>query len=255
MIRGVLVTARCRSERMPNKCLLPFPDEPVIKHVLDRAQGLGMNVVLCTTHEPADDELAQLATHFGYEVYRGHPTNKIRRWADAVSLNGLDAVHLIDADDPFFDVCEAHDSLDWLTSEQLDLVRTSNRSDFGMASVGTSISASFLTAVAARVASLNSDDLDVIPWDLVLRDGDHVKIMPDRYLGVLDSNARLTLDYPEDYEMLLLLTRRFGPNTCRFRIERYLQENPAVSKVNLWRSKDFLARQHDQRAGFSGGSE
>lgn len=247
------MTARCLSERLPNKCLLPFPNAPVITHVLQRARGVGIDVVLCTTLDASDDELVRIATSSGYEAFRGHPTNKIRRWADASSHYRFDAVHLIDADDPYFDICEIRDSLQWLKSEQLDLVRTSHRSDSGMASVGTSTSASFIAELAIRVSALRSDDLDVIPWDLLLRDSDRVEVMPDRYLGSLSTTARLTLDYVEDYEMLLMLAQRFGPNACRFEIERYLANVPAVSEVNLWRSRDFSNRQERQRAEFSGG--
>lgn len=255
MNQGLLVTVRCRSERLPNKCLLPFPDAPVIEHVLHRARGVGIDVLLCTTHDSSDNELVQIATSSGYEAFRGHPTNKIRRWADAVSHFRFNAVHLIDADDPYFDLCEVRDSIDWLISEQLDLVHTSQRSNGGMASVGTSLSAGFLADLAMRVTTLKTDNLDVIPWDLLLRDGDRVEVMPDRYLGGLNMNARLTLDYMEDYEMLLMLARKFGPESSRFEVERYLARTPAVPKVNLWRSTDFLARQASQRAGFSGGSK
>ena len=250
MSRGILVTARTVSSRLQEKCLLPFPQVPVISHVLERAQHVGCEVILCTTNDHSDDKLASWATAKGWPVVRGHPTNKIQRWSDAAERFDISYAHVLDGDDPFFDSEEIAESLNWLEERSLDLVRRSRRSDAGMASVGDSFSRNFLRVLSRRTLELRSVDLDVVPWKKLLSLQDKVKQMPDRDLGLLKEPVRLTLDYDEDYQMLLAIATALGPSASRFAVERFLKDNTKLAQINGFRSEDFRSRQAAQLEAF-----
>ena len=250
MSLGILVTVRSASHRLAKKCLLPFPENPVIAHVMNRAKQIGLPIVLCTTKDTSDDELCEWAKDTSLLIHRGHTVNKINRWYEASTHYRFSHVHVLDADDPFFDYNEVQDSISWLVQDELSMIRTSKQSDAGMASVGTSMSQQFLRILNERTDGLNSNDLDVVPWNLLLSKRDSVLTMPDRDLGLLKGTVRLTLDYPEDYEFLVELARALGPEASRFAVEHYISQHLHLTEINSARTADFLDRQLRQRENF-----
>lgn len=246
----MLVTARTKSSRLSGKCLLPFGSTNVIRHVMTRAAQVGVPIILCTTDHANDDFLAEQVASLGYRVFRGDSDNKLVRWADAAEWSNASTVHALDADDPFFDPSEVRDSLLLLEHEQLGMLRTSPRSDHGMASVGTSFSRTFLTDLAERSRGLAHNDLDVVPWDRLVRCTDAVDAMPNRDLGVLVRDVRLTLDYQDDYEMLRVIANALAPTATRLQVERFLSKHPELAMVNAHRTASFLENQARQRESF-----
>ena len=52
------ITVRTQtSSRLPKKCLLPFGQGNVIEHIIERALFYGLDPIVCTTDQPADDVL------------------------------------------------------------------------------------------------------------------------------------------------------------------------------------------------------
>jgi spore coat polysaccharide biosynthesis protein SpsF len=66
-----VLTARVASARMPGKMLLDVDGKPLIVHVVRRLSRLPGRLVLATTTEPEDDELARLGKREGIPVFRG----------------------------------------------------------------------------------------------------------------------------------------------------------------------------------------
>lgn len=219
----------------------------VLAHVLQRASLLREQVFLCTSEHPDDDQLEAEARRLGVPSFRGHPINKLRRWADAARYASATSVHLLDGDDPFFDPSEVTDSLSFLRNSPIHLLRTSQQSDRGMASVGTSLQVDLLLELARRSDSLTHQDVDTIPWEALVPRDAACKRMPDRRLGWLTSDARLTLDYPEDLQLLQEIAEQLSWSESRSEIERFLAARPDLLKVNAGRTLDFLERQDRQR--------
>jgi hypothetical protein len=133
------------------------------------------------------------------------------------------------------------ESIQALISGQLELIRTSNRSDSGFASVGMTVSAEFLQRLSMRTESFESRDFDVIPWDKLIQAGDKIGQMPDKFLtSDRDLQLRLTLDYPEDYQLILAIVHNLGVSPSRTEIEEFLIRNPSISKLNSHRTADFI---------------
>lgn len=246
----ILLTARTSSSRLPDKVLLRLHQHSVIVHALRRGTGTGRPVILCTTNHPSDDRLAHVAEGEGFGVFRGEASNKLKRWSDAANWLGIDYAHVLDADDPFFDVDEINDSIGLMERTGACLVHTSLRSDAGMGSVGTSFDVSFLHELANRSGKLRHADLDVVPWSHILSSEDGALRMPDRSLGALDSPVRLTLDYPEDLIVLRNIARNVSVEASRLIVEMWVKENPHVATLNQHRTHDFLNRQQRQRSSF-----
>lgn len=105
---GAVIPARSTSERLPGKQLADLGGRPVIVRMIERLASsphLALDrVVLCTTEQPADDQLVDVARLAGASVFRGDSDDLIRRLADAVAEHRFDIVVEADGDDPFIDV-------------------------------------------------------------------------------------------------------------------------------------------------------
>ena len=116
------ITVRTSSSRLPRKCLLPFGEMTVIEHVIKRALNSGLRPILCTSSDPSDDILEEIANSHNVNSFRGSLKNKLKRWLDCAEKYNISTFHTIDADDPFFDGREMIRSLNFLKSNGCDLV-------------------------------------------------------------------------------------------------------------------------------------
>ncbi len=98
----VIVQARTTSTRLPRKVLLPIGDRPMVLHVLERAARIGPPVVVATSSDPSDDELAGVCVAAGYEVRRGSREDVLDRFVSALTADVTHVVR-VTADCPLFD--------------------------------------------------------------------------------------------------------------------------------------------------------
>lgn len=243
----VLITGRFSSSRLPGKLLLPLGDYSVLGHCIQRAKSAGLTPILCTSTDSSDDVLAREASNLGITTFRGHLLNKIRRWNDCLINLSLEDSHILDADDPYFDPLEIMVSLETLRVNKLGLVRTSEKSDSGFATVGMSVTSRYLSILANRSLELESDNLDVIPWSRLILPQDRVTTANNNYLtSDRTTQIRLTLDYDEDLQLMTAVSKEFGFDAPRAEIERYLLANSNLLRINEYRTQDFLTNKKVQ---------
>ena len=227
--------------------MLPIGGEPILQHLIMRVKAANLFPIICTSIDPSDDVIVELANHLGVKFYRGSLLNKIERWAHCAVYAKSEYVHIIDADDPLVDTSEILESISEARADNLDLLRTSDRSDSGYASVGMTVKTDFLLTLTHRVTDLKSKDLDVIPWDLILRESDRVSKKQDRVL-IADSalSLRLTLDYESDFELISTLILKLGNTVSRQDVERYLESHPKLATINAVNTSLFLRNKKEQ---------
>lgn len=82
MILGVL-QARMSSTRLPGKVLRPLAGAPMIQRQIERIGRAGRidRLVVATSSEPSDDELALVLETLGVEVLRGPLADVLARFA------------------------------------------------------------------------------------------------------------------------------------------------------------------------------
>ena len=100
---GVITQARTTSTRLPRKVLLPLGDQSVLDHHLDRLATSGYPVIVATTTNGSDDEVAALAEHRGVGCFRGSETDVLSRFHGAAADNALDVVVRVTSDCPLVD--------------------------------------------------------------------------------------------------------------------------------------------------------
>src|SRR3989344_6242640 len=101
---GLFLTVRTNSSRLPNKTLLKFRGKRSIEHVIDRVKKVkGVDeIIMCTTTEPSDDILEQIAKKNKIKVFRGSLEDKVSRWLGAADKFNLDYFVTVDAADDVF---------------------------------------------------------------------------------------------------------------------------------------------------------
>ena len=234
-----LITVRTSSSRLPNKCLLPFGDCSVIVHVAKRAINFGIRPIICTSIDPSDDVLENIAKDLGIECFRGSLVNKIDRWFECAKQFNIKTFHSIDADDPFFDGTEMIRSLELLRSSDCDVVCPTKSSSSGGASVGYSLTIDILDRALCGLDK--NTDTEMMWYYLEKVDGIKMLTLPDIHQDA--PVVRLTLDYEEDYWLLASLVRILGNDASRSDINELFLNNPNLAEINLFRNEAWKAAQ------------
>jgi spore coat polysaccharide biosynthesis protein SpsF len=237
-----LVTARLASSRLPRKALADLGGRPVLQVLVERLRLARRPeaIVLATTTEPEDDELAAFAEQLGIGVHRGETRDILARWLGAAHATGADLLVCCDGDDVLCDpvyadrvvACFEKTGADYVTCEGLP---------FGVAPTGVGVAG--LARVCANKTLEDTEgqgrffeDARLIRRATVHADEEH------RHDG-----ARMTLDYPEDLEFFAAVLdglRAEGPTPPLERIVAFLHEHPEVVAINAHRQEEYWERFH-----------
>lgn len=104
MTDGIIIQARSGSTRLPAKILLPFDEHRrIIDIILENISRNcpGKKIVLATTDKPADDRIADIASHAGVLCYRGSENDVLSRFIGVAETFGIDRLIRVCSDNPF----------------------------------------------------------------------------------------------------------------------------------------------------------
>ena len=212
-----LIQARLGSSRLPGKSGLPLPlgaagdAHTVLGHVVRRARRAAAvsEVVVATTTQPLDDELAALATRLGAGVFRGSEADVLGRFAGALAAAAGPAATVVrlTADNPAIDPALLDAAVAHHLATGADYTHTTGLP------LGTNfeiISAAALCRAHAE-ATQPAEREHVTPY---LRRHPELFRLETLPLAVPPAVAalRLTVDYPNDYALLSLLFAQLGPD-------------------------------------------
>ena len=104
-MKGIFISARTNSTRLPKKALIDIHDKPSIQYLIDNLKKSKQtdDVVLCTTLGKEDDKLCDIAYKSGIKYYRGSTEDKLERWLGACKKYRVDFFVTADGDDLFCD--------------------------------------------------------------------------------------------------------------------------------------------------------
>ncbi|MBI4160535.1 MAG: NTP transferase domain-containing protein [Candidatus Yanofskybacteria bacterium] len=240
-----LITVRLSSSRLPQKALLPIRKRRLIEHIIDRAKiSLGHslnNVVVCTSTEPEDIALVEIAKENGIDFFRGSLRDKIDRWRAAAEKFGADYVVTLDGDDLFCDPELIAAAVSQIQNKNLDVV-TADTSDYVCGGFTHCIS----TKTIQKICEQKGTDDTEMTKPYLIESG----LFKVGWLDVdpifKNPNVRLTLDYPEDLEFFRRVfdEMKMDKNTVPLReILKFLNSRPDLVAINFFRQKDFTQNQ------------
>lgn len=199
-----LLAARMTSERLPHKALRPVDGQMALEVIWERLEKAGVvdQVVLCTSHEPVDDILADIAEQKGWPCFRGEGDNVLSRYYHAARQYEADLIVRAMGDNLF--VCMEHlerqlaehsgSGVDWSVTEGLP---------WGMKSEVISFSA---LERAYRCAESVEDSCDLTFYFDQPEYFNILRLSP--LPGCKRPELRMTMDTKEDLSFLRALANR-----------------------------------------------
>ena len=228
---GFLITARLKSTRLPLKIMKELNGKPVIQRIVERAleiKGIAASdIVICTSANPQDRPLQDVARTTKVSYFLGDPDDVLKRLHDAALLHNLDYALGITADNPLFSIEYSNKIVDAIKKKHPDFIKIQGL-PFGSATWGMNVKA---LRTICRVKPI----VDTEIWGYLI---DRPELFNVVTLQAEESlrrpQYRLTLDYPEDYELLKhLYTHIPFKTTLGLRsVVAYLDVHPEVVAIN-----------------------
>lgn len=210
------IEARMTSSRLPGKVLLPAAGVPMLKHLVTRLQAVPSidAIVLATTVNETDDILEDFAMREGIACYRGSEEDVMLRVIDAAESIKADVIVEITGDCPIIDPQIIEQTIRMFKNNDADYVSNGHIRSYpdGM---DTQV---FKLEILKHSASMTSDALDHEHVTLHIRN--HPEIFSHLHLVAPPElhwpELGLTLDEPDDYELLKKVIEYFESSNLLF---------------------------------------
>jgi spore coat polysaccharide biosynthesis protein SpsF len=171
---GIVIFSRFASTRLPGKALRPVAGRPLLGRVLDRARACegADTVIVATSDQPADHEIAAFCATEGIDVFRGSHEDVLGRALACCRAHALDVLVRVTGDSPFIGPVEIDRAIERMRkSPDIDLVTNAAPRSFP---VGMTVEAIRTTALD-RAEAETSDPAD---REHITQ---HIYANPDRY--------------------------------------------------------------------------
>jgi spore coat polysaccharide biosynthesis protein SpsF len=224
-----------RSTRLPGKVLKQILGKPMLELMIERLRRARTlcDIVIATTDQPADDPIAGLAKQLGVAVFRGSEDDVLSRVLGAARSLKADVIVQVTGDCPLQDPA----IIDKVVS------------DFRIGGADfVSNTLPYTTPIGTDVRVFTTDSLDEI--NRVSNDPadrEHVSLHfwehPERYrlrnvrteLADETATLRLTVDTPEDFELVRLIYEELYRANREFSLADVLdllRRKPHLSRIN-----------------------
>lgn len=231
MRSAIFITARTKSTRLPKKVLLKIKEKTIIEHLIDRLKlaKLPDLIVLCTSTNPNDTILVDIAKRNGIEHFRGSEDDVLDRFLKAAFAFNIDFIVVTWGDEPFCDPEYIDKTIKLFRKIKADFIKC-DQLPLGTFSYG-------LKVEALRKACQMKTETDTEIWGgYFIESG----IFDVRDLKVDDENLkhpeiRITLDYPEDFQLVQKIFDRLYKKGEVFSLKEIIQllkEQPKLMEIN-----------------------
>ncbi len=233
-----IIQARMRSTRLPGKVLMPFVRKPALWWLVNRVLHSKAidDVIIATTDNPANKPINEFCDCYFKNLdsvnvfnYTGDENNVMERVLAAAVKNETDIIVDITGDCPLVDPRHIDCLIKTLLSNDIDYVSNCVPRSWPD---GLDLQVYHTNALQECYEifypknhvginiSLNPEYFKTLHWDA-----------PEEYRF---PEIGLTLDTPEDYQLLKLIFEKFG-NDIFFKVEdviEYIKDNPELLKIN-----------------------
>ncbi|MDR3400892.1 MAG: glycosyltransferase family protein [Chthoniobacter sp.] len=231
----ITIEARMRSTRLPGKVLCPVLGRPMLALMVERLRRVqeAEAIVIATTSDPSCDPIEALAKELGVGCFRGSEDDVLDRVLQAARAAKADLIVETTGDCPLIDPDIISRLIREFRANTVDYCANILKPTYprGMdAQV-------FPVAVLEEVARLTDDPVD----------HEHVSLYiyqhPERFrllnvesgLPAKSAELRLTVDTPEDYQLITEIYEALYPTNPRFALADVLdlfERRPELRSIN-----------------------
>jgi len=243
--KGIFITVRTNSSRLPNKALRKIRNKATIEYAIERAkQSMHADVVvLCTSTSDEDEALCQIAYKNGIKCFRGSLIDKIDRWYQAALEHEIDYFVNIDGDDLFCEPELIDMAFEQFDKEDHDFVKCDEKNLV----VGAFTLGAKTTAIKKICEIKDTDDTEAA-WlyfsDMSIFETSMLRDIPEVYKR---PEIRATLDYYDDFLFFKTIIEHFGDEKkytfSLLDVIEYVNNNPSVLDINRNCQEKYLKNQ------------
>jgi len=237
---AIYLSVRNKAKRFPGKVLKVVKGKTLTEHLIERLKlsTKVSQIVLCTSTNPDDDILVDIAKKNKIDFFRGSEDDKLDRYLNAASKFSTDFILVVDGDDVFcdpklIDMCV--DEFD-ITGADYIIVK-----DAPLGATPFGIKREALEKVCKTKTQTNTE-----VWGSLFTERNEFKksfVIPEKKLQ--RPEIRLTLDYKQDYELIQkifdALYQENRPITLEAIVD-FITDNPELLEIN--KDAQLLYEQH-----------
>ena len=243
---AVFITARTKSSRLPEKCLLKINGKMIIEHIIERAKLIqnSNQIVLCTTLDDSDDILCEIAKKHNILFFRGSTIDKLDRWYNATQLYKISHFVTFDADDLFCEPTLNELALNQMAKNNVDFIYSKNI-------IPGSFTYCINTKALEKACEIKDTDDTEMMWTYFL-DTNIFNTQPlevDNIINYQRNGVRITLDYIEDYNFFVEIFHKLNiinNNYSLLKILEFLDKNEHICEINYFRDIEWANNQKNK---------
>jgi len=231
MKSAIFISVRNKSTRLPKKALLEIKGKTVIEHLIDRLKlaKLPDLIVLCTSTNPNDGVLVDIAKKNGINYFQGSEDDVLYRYLKAAEKFNVDFAVIALGDAIFCDPEYIDKTIEFFKKTNADFIKIPGL-PIGVFTYG-------LKVEAIRKACQIKDAADTEVWGGYFAESG---IFDVRELKVEDEKlrhpeVRLVIDYPGDFELVKEIFNRLYKKGEAFTLREIMQllkEHPELMEIN-----------------------
>ncbi|MFX1554510.1 MAG: cytidylyltransferase domain-containing protein [Promethearchaeota archaeon] len=239
----IIIQARMSSTRLPGKILKTVLGKPLLYFLIERLKLVenSNKLILAIAKGDINQPLIDFAEKYDIKYKIGEEDDVLDRYYQTAKLFNGDVIVRITADCPLMDPDLIDKGLDIFLSENYDYI-SNNHPETYPDGYDIEIFSFKALETAWKEAKLPSEREHVTPY--LWKNPDKFKISVYKSEEDL-SSFRITIDEPEDYELISKIYTEFKYNWINIRLKdviNYLRENPDIFKINahLIRNEGYL---------------
>lgn len=226
----ITITVRMKSDRLPKKVLLEIKGNRYIERMIERLKTTkrSSEIVLCTSPLKEDDILVEIARKNQIKYYRGHSDDVMVRIYNGAKKFNADVIVGTTGDNVFQDT---------FIDEMIDFFQENNADFVYCYDLPIGVPAFLVRMTTFRDAIERKDEINTERWVGYLNRPKIYKVFEFKVSDPLyyHPDWRLTLDYPEDYEVIKRIYDELYREGEIFSIEEImtlLKNKPEIMEIN-----------------------
>lgn len=228
----LIIQARMNSSRLPGKVLKTILGKTLLEYQIERLIRVNQadKIIVATTVNPIDDAIVDLCDRLNISIYRGSESDVLSRYEAAAQRFNSQTIIRITSDCPLIDPELIDRAIEFYRNNHFDYVSTDDK--VYPRGMDTEIFSRQILEIAYLNAQKPHEREHVTP---------HFYQNPDRFsIGSYTENLqsahyRLTVDTPEDFQLIQNLLEALYPKNPTFNLDdilRCLINHPEWNKIN-----------------------
>jgi spore coat polysaccharide biosynthesis protein SpsF len=225
-----IIQARLSSSRFPKKVLRTINGKTILMRVVERLQACQFleEIIIATTEDDVDDELVEYCQQHHLTHFRGDRDDVLSRFYECATVHGASDIVRVTSDNPLIEPEVVDKTIDLFFRTGADYAANNIIKSFPH---GLDVEVfQFKALELSHWSAKNPADREHVTQ--YIRRNKNIFHLENFVSDYLEHNIRLTVDEPEDYELICLIIRLLGEDARVDAIRQLFKEFPSLRNIN-----------------------